>query len=124
VNPQAQRILERALPGLRAYAIILLDPSGTIVGWLGGAEEILGYREQEIVGCHSSVLFTPEDAELGLDRYELEVARRDSHAQDDRWHVRADKTRVWISGTVTAVRDDSQQICGFIKILRDRTDSA
>lgn len=122
MSPQALRILDRALPSLRDYAILLIDPAGMIVGWLGGAEEIFGYREQEIVGCHSSTLFVPEDVALGLDRFELEVAQRDSFSQDDRWHVRADRTRIWASGTVTAVREDSGALCGFVKILRDRTD--
>ncbi|TWO72888.1 PAS domain S-box protein [Caenimonas sedimenti] len=122
MTPEAQRILDRALPSMRDYAIVLIDPKETIVGWLGGAEEIFGYREREIVGCHTSTLFVPEDIELGLDHFELEVARRDSYAQDDRWHVRADGTRIWISGTVTAVREESGALCGFLKIMRDRTD--
>lgn len=122
MTPQAQRILERALPTLRDYAIVLLDPSGVIVGWLGGAEDMLGYREDEIVGRHFSTLFSPEDVDLGLDRYELKVARRNSFSQDDRWHVRADGQQVWIAGTVTAVREDSGEVAGFIKVIRDRTD--
>jgi PAS domain S-box-containing protein len=110
------------LPSLRDYAVLLLDTEGRIVGWLGGAEAIFGYREREIVGCHSSTLFVPEDVKMGLDRYELDVARQDSYSQDDRWHLRADNTRIWISGTVTAVREPSGELRGFVKIVRDRTD--
>ena len=122
MTPQAREILELALPSLRDHALLLIDPDGVVVGWLGGAESIFGYREQEIVGCHASVLFVPEDVQLGLDRYELAVARRDSYSHDDRWHVRADGTRIWVSGTVTAVRTPSGELRGYIKIMRDRTD--
>jgi PAS domain S-box-containing protein len=122
VTPEAQRILELALPSLQDYAILLLDPEGRVVGWLGGAEAIFGYREREIVGCDSSTLFVPEDVQMGLDRYELDVARQNSYSQDDRWHLRADGTRIWISGTVTAVREPSGELRGFVKIMRDRTD--
>nr|WP_255429213.1 PAS domain-containing sensor histidine kinase [Ramlibacter albus] len=110
------------MPCLRDHAIVLIDPEARIVGWYGGAEEIFGYREQEIVGCDTSTLFVAEDLQLGLDRHELEVARRDSFSHDDRWHVRADGIRIWVSGTVTAVREPSGELCGYIKILRDRTD--
>nr|WP_269129404.1 PAS domain-containing sensor histidine kinase [Ramlibacter alkalitolerans] len=101
---------------------MLLDPAGVIVGWLGGGEGIFGYREQEIVGCKSSTLFVPDDVALGLDQYELDVARQSGRSHDDRWHVRADGTRIWISGTVTAVRSAAGELRGFLKIMRDRTD--
>jgi len=122
VTPQAREILDLALPKLQEHAILVLDPSGLIIGWMGGAEGIFGYREQEIVGCHSSVLFVPEDVELGLDRYELDVALQDSHSHDDRWHVRADGTRIWITGAVNAVRTPAGELLGFVKIMRDRTE--
>jgi PAS domain S-box-containing protein len=122
VTPQAREILNFALPNLRDYAVVLLDPAGIIVGWLGGAEAILGYGEQEIVGCHSSALFVPEDVAKGLDRFELEIAERDSYSEDDRWHLRADGTRIWITGTVMAVRDEAGVHRGFLKLMRDRTD--
>jgi PAS domain S-box-containing protein len=119
---QARELLDLAIPSLRAQAIVLIDPEGIIVGWLGGAELILGYRAQEIVGCHASVLFVPEDVQLGMPQHELEVARRSPYAQDDRWHLRSDGTRIWITGTASAIRDDSGRLRGFVKIMRDRTD--
>jgi PAS domain S-box-containing protein len=122
VTPQARDILDLGLTSLQDHAILLLDPEGTIIGWLADAEGIFGYREQEIVGCGSATLFVPEDVALGLDRYELDVARRDGYAHDDRWHVRADGTRIWASGSVTAVRAPSGELRGFMKIMRDRTD--
>ncbi|MDB5958500.1 PAS domain-containing sensor histidine kinase [Ramlibacter sp.] len=122
MTPQAQRLLQLSLPNLRDYAIVLFDPTGHIVAWLAGAEQIFGYREEEIVGCHSATLFVPEDVELGLDRYELDLARQNSYSEDDRWHLRADGTRIWVTGTVTAVREESGELCGFLKIMRDRTD--
>src|SRR3954451_16646619 len=42
------------------YAIILLDPRGRVSGWNAGAERLLGYREEEILGQPSSIFFTPE----------------------------------------------------------------
>ena len=122
MTSEVRALLDLAIPSLQAQAIVLLDPHGTIVGWLGGAELILGYREQEIVGCHASVLFVPEDVQMGMPEHELEVARKSPYAQDDRWHVRSDGTRIWVAGTASAIRDASGQLLGFIKIMRDRTD--
>jgi PAS domain S-box-containing protein len=116
-----RELLDLALPTLRDYAILLLEPDGTVAGWLGGAEDIFGYTADEMVGRSVARLFLAEDLAKGLDQQELEVARRDSYSQDDRWHLRKDGSRFWASGTVTAVRDASG-LRGFIKLMRDRTD--
>lgn len=121
MSPQAQHLLELALPTLRDYALVLTDPRGEIVAWLCGAEAMFGYTADEIVGKSLAVLFVQEDLEMGLSIHELEVARRDSLSQDDRWHVRKDGTRIWVSGTVTALKSGNG-LQGFIKVMRDRTD--
>lgn len=121
VTPQARELLELALPTLRDYAVLLLDAGGVIVGWLCGAEHIFGYAEGETVGQPVSLLFVPEDRARGLPAFELEVAAKNSYSQDDRWHLRKDGTRIWASGTVTALHD-AGGLRGFIKVVRDRTD--
>ncbi|MCQ3971163.1 PAS domain-containing protein, partial [Klebsiella pneumoniae] len=54
--------------------------------------------------------------------YELKVAARDSHSEDSRWHTRRDGTKIWVSGTVGAVKDPAGELLGFIKLMRDQTD--
>jgi PAS domain S-box-containing protein len=121
VTPLAADLLELALPTLKDYALLLLDPQGTVVGWLCGAEDVFGYTAEEMVGRHVSSLFVPEDIAKGLEAFEREVAASKSYSHDDRWHVRKDGTRIWISGTVTALTDASG-LRGYIKVMRDRTD--
>ncbi|HVE51906.1 MAG TPA: PAS domain-containing sensor histidine kinase [Ramlibacter sp.] len=121
MTPLARELLELALPTVKDYALVLFDAGGTIVGWLCGAEEIFGYAAEEVVGRHSSVLFETDDIAKGLVAYELHVAASRSYSHDDRWHLRKDGTRIWVSGTVTALTDASG-LRGFIKLMRDRTD--
>jgi two-component system CheB/CheR fusion protein len=104
------------------HALILLDPQGSVVAWYPGAERAFGYAAAEMLGQSLSRLFTPEDLARGLADHEFEVTRRDGSAEDDRWMVRKDGSRFWASGVVLALRDDSGQIVGFGKSLRDRTD--
>jgi PAS domain S-box-containing protein len=104
------------------YAVLCLDPDGIIRAWRGAAEKIFGYAEQETLGQSAALLFTSEDKSKGFDKQELEVASRDSRSEDDRWHVRKDGTRVWVMGCVQAIRSQSGDIVGFIKLMRDRTD--
>ena len=105
-----------------AYAIILLDTDGTIVDWLAGAEKTFGYSREEAVGRNLRMLFTPEDAALGIPEHELKVARSNGRAEDDRWMARKDGGRFWANGTSAVLFDEEGVHVGFGKILRDRTE--
>jgi PAS domain S-box-containing protein len=104
------------------YAVVVLDPQGTVTGWLGAAERIFGYKRSEIVGCPVSRLFRADDVAKGFDRQELAMAATSGRTTDDRWHVRSDGMEVWISGGVEAVRMPGGELGGFVKIARDRSD--
>ncbi|HEX7070582.1 MAG TPA: PAS domain S-box protein, partial [Rhodothermales bacterium] len=105
---------------VREYAIFAMDESGLITLWNPGAERILGWTEEEVLGKSGEIIFTPEDRALGIPRRELETADRDGQALDDRWQTRKDGTRFWASGVTTALKD-SGPTRGFVKILRDNT---
>ena len=117
-----EQLLKLYLARTEDHAVICIDPEGRVLAWLGAAEEILGYTPQEAVGRPASLIFRPEDRAKGLDRYELEVAAHQSRSEDDRWHVRKDGTRIWMTGSVQAISDDAGQLLGYVKIMRDKTD--
>ena len=110
------------LENVKDYAIFLLDTDARIVRWSVGAENILGYREAEILGQSGSIIFTPEDIRAGADKEELNTAVTQGQAEDERWHVRKDGTVFWASGIMTSLRDQTGQLQGFAKIMRDITD--
>ncbi len=103
-------------------AMVVMDAQGLVIGWPLSARRLLGHDPADILGQPISRIFTAHDLEQGVDRYELEVARRDGFAEDDRWHLRKDGSRVWVTGTLSAIRDPSGEVLGFMKVLRDRTD--
>jgi len=114
--------LARLLRRSHEHAVIRVDLHGVIVGWHGAATRLFGYRRQEICGHPFAVLFTPEDRAMGLSDVELDVARRASRSEDDRWHVRKGGGRFWGSGVVNKLYGPDGTAIGFVKIVRDRTD--
>jgi PAS domain S-box-containing protein len=110
------------LENVKDYAIFLLDTQDRVVRWGAGAESILGYQEADILGQPGSIIFTPEDLQRGEDKKELNTAVTEGQAEDERWHVRKDGSRFWASGIMTSLRDQTGQLQGFAKILRDFTD--
>ena len=117
-----QELLDKYLSQAKEHAILCIDAQGIVIGWLGAAERILGYTAQEALGQPAALIFTPEDREKRFDEYELKLAAHHTRAEDDRWHLRKDGTRIWVSGSMNAIRSESGELLGYVKVLRDRTD--
>jgi PAS domain S-box-containing protein len=103
------------------FAIFLMDLQGNITTWNPGAESMFGYSRKEILGRNAAVLFTPEDRETHEPEHEMEGAARDGRAEDERWHLRKDGVRVYASGVMRGVRDQSGKLTAYLKIARDIT---
>jgi PAS domain S-box-containing protein len=104
------------------YAIFFTDVDGHIIDWNIGAERILGYNEEEIVGQPASVIFTPEDREHGTPQHELAIAKKEGRVEGERWYVRKGGKRFWGSGIVVPLCDTAGELIGFARVMRDRTE--
>src|SRR5215212_9496483 len=113
---------ERLAEAAKDYAIFMTDSEGRVSAWNEGAQRLFGYGEGEILGEDASVLFTPEDRESAAPERELENARTEGRAEDERWHVRKDGSRFWASGFARPVLDEHDNLIGFSKVARDLTE--
>jgi PAS domain S-box-containing protein len=109
------------LQGVTDYAIFLLDTEGQVTCWNTGGKLMFGYQETEIIGQHYSRLFTPEDIQGNEPEKDLKSSVAQGAARAVRWHVRADGTRFWCHGTITAIRERDGTLLGFAKVVRDLT---
>jgi len=105
--------------GVLDYAIFMLDPTGHIATWNAGAERIKGYKASEIIGKHFSVFYPDQDIQSGKPAWELEVAQREGHFEDEGWRLRKDGSRFWANVIITAIRNREGQLVGFGKVTRD-----
>jgi PAS domain S-box-containing protein len=115
-------MLRTLVDTIREYAIIMLDPKGQIMTWSPAAEQLKGYRAEEMVGKHFSTFYTREDLANGKADRELETAVRDGRSEDEGWRVRKDGTKFWANVVITALRDAQGSLKGFGKVSRDLTD--
>ena len=102
------------------YSIIIHDTDGRIEVWNTGAQRMFGYTEAEAVGQHTAILFTPEDRAQGIPEAEMRGARENGRAADERWHIRKDGSRFYVSGVMTPLKE-SEELIGYAKIARDLT---
>ena len=110
------------IEGAKDYAIFMLDPEGRITSWNTGAESLLGYVEAEVTGQCFSLLYSPEEVRQGVPEQELRRAIDEGRAEAERWHVRKDGSRLWAGGVVTPLRDETGNLRGFAKVMRDFTE--
>jgi PAS domain S-box-containing protein len=119
---RTEDVYRKAIEDMRDYAIFMIDPNGLITNWNIGAQLILGYTAEEIIGKNAAKIFTAEDRAKGAPQSELATAATTGRSDDERWHVRRDGSRFWASGIVSSVRDRNGELVGFSKVMRDMTE--
>src|SRR6266852_1510429 len=107
---------------MRDYAIIILDIDGRVASWNPGAETIMGYRPDEIIGQRFSRFFSMEDGQRGKPEMELKLATAEGRSEDEGWRIKKDGERFWANEVITALREQSGVLCGFGKVMRDLTE--
>ncbi len=118
----SEQRLQLVIKCARDFAIFTIDPERRINTWNPGAEAVFGYSEQEILGQLSDVLFTPEDRAKGDHLREIQLAKEEGRAENERWHTRKNGTIFYGSGSIMPLRDKDETLRGFVKIMRDLTE--
>ena len=104
------------------HVIFTLNAEGRIDSWSLGAQNVLGYSVLEALGQEYSLLFTLAEREAGEPQRELEEAASAGYCTTEDWRIRRDGSLFWSSGTLTAVRDESGKLTGYIRVARDLTE--
>jgi len=119
---QSEERFRLLLEAVQDYAVFMLDTTGHVVSWNVGAERIQGYAPPEIVGRHFRVFYPPEKQAARHPEWELEVALRDGHYEEEGWRVRKDGRRFWANVVITSVTNAVGEHVGFAKVTRDMTE--
>ena len=121
---QAQEASERyrmILESAVDYAIFTCGLDGRITSWNAGAQAILGYAPDDIIGEPCARIFMADDVVADVPDMEMRAAHGGISVRAERWHRRRDGTRFWSSGRMLALRDRRGNVAGYLKILYDRS---
>ena len=116
-----RELYEVFIKHLDDFAIFLVDEEGRVTTWNIGAEQLFGYTRTEIIGQPVARFYTADDIAAGVPAQELRDARTNGKASDDRWLVRKDGTRVWVTGVTIAFQVHGARLFG--KVIRDETET-
>jgi two-component system, chemotaxis family, CheB/CheR fusion protein len=114
--------LRLMMDSVEDYAIMIMDRGGHIEMWNSGAERTFGYTADEVIGQYVDIIFTPDDRRRQVPLAEMETARKKGRAADERWHIRKNGTRFYVSGVLTTLHNLNGVVTGYVKIARDLTD--
>jgi len=129
---QLQGVLDAAIE----VSIIATDATGTIVIFNKGAEKMLGYKAEEIVGLKTPDLFhlksemivRGEELSHQLNKkisgFDIFIALANNQKSDmNEWtYVRKDGTQITVNLGITAVKNNKNELIGYLGIANDITE--
>jgi two-component system CheB/CheR fusion protein len=110
------------IDSLQDYSIFTLDKDFNINSWSSGSTKIFGYETDEVIGEPFDLIFTEEDLKKGIPKKEIETARKEGRAMDNRWHIAKDNSLFYAYGLVFPLTGIDGEMLGYVKILRDLTE--
>ncbi len=123
---EAVREQERLLAAVcsnSADAIISMDPQGMIRTWNRGAEMMLGYTEQEVIGKHYRLLVPEEIQARGELEWLQQQMREGGFIRNyETERIAKNGRRVIVDLTRTIIRNDRGEVVGSSAVLRDITE--
>jgi PAS domain S-box-containing protein len=132
---QAHERLQSVLDGATNVSIIATDTAGVITVFNAGAENLLGYTSEELVGRHTPGMIHLESEvvargleltrELGKPVQGFDVlverAKNGGHEEREWTYVCKDNSQLTLNLVVTALRNSTGNISGFLGVAMDVT---
>ena len=119
---RSEEQLRLLVEGVQDYAICLLDADGRVTSWNSASERIEGYRSDDLVGRHFSLVFNQEDQRQGRPQQAIETAAAQRHFEGEFWLVRKDASGYWANVVLSALRADDGRLIGFTEVIRNITE--
>lgn len=122
LNMRAQLDRYRVMAeNVEEYAIYTLDSEGKVNSWSASAQKVIGFRQEEVLGQHYSFFFTPEDVAAGAPQRALDEAASTGRCLLEGWRKTRSGAVDWVNGELSALRDESGRLTGFIRIAHSAT---
>jgi PAS domain S-box-containing protein len=105
------------------FGIIKLDPNGFIKSWNKGAEQIYGFKTEQIINKHFEVLFLPDDVADDTPSLNLAICRAEGKYEEKTLRQRSDGTSFWAYIIIRPISNKIGNLLGYSKITTNLTNS-
>lgn len=110
---QFENQLKLFIDSVTEIAFSLLDTAGTVKSWNAGAERILGFQEEEIVGKHFSKIYPLEEVVAQKASRDLEMAEKAGKHEGESSYLKKDGSTLCAKLSIYALKDSQGKLCGF-----------
>ena len=93
----------------------------TVLSWNAGAERMYGFTADEIIGKNIGIIIPQEQVEEYLKLHEM-VHRGEKVSHYEAVRIRKDGKTIWVSISISPLRNNEGQVVGVTKIVRDITE--
>ncbi|MDQ3534775.1 MAG: PAS domain-containing sensor histidine kinase, partial [Bacteroidota bacterium] len=100
-------------------AIIFIDTNGIIQVWNSGAEKLLQYSQNEIIGKHFSITYQKDSIETKYPDYVIEKVKEVGKFEHEGWRKKKDNTVFWAKSKTSSVFDEKGILLGYLKIIQN-----
>jgi len=119
---ESEKLFHTQLECVKDYAIHMLDTLGMVLNWNAGAERLLGYGANEVMGRHFSLFYTKEDRNAGDPEKQTKIALNEGRVEVQGWRVRRDGACFWADVVITPFQDENGNPQGFSVVTHDITE--
>jgi PAS domain S-box-containing protein len=109
------RAVELFVDSEAGCTVVILDQAATVTAWGRAAARLTGHDAGEVVGRPFSYIW----AEAGNVEVLLQRAVSCGEAVGEIWPSGSDRSRRWVTGRITALRDDDRELIGFVVVIID-----
>lgn len=102
-------------------AIISMDLNNLILSWNKAAKTIYGYTSEEVIGKNINIL-SPVSRASEIHELTKKVIAKERVRNHDMIHRKKDGTEIFVSVTISPIKDDRDEIYGLSMISRDVTE--
>lgn len=113
--------LRALVAGITDYAIVMLDPNGCVASWNAGAQQVLGYHEEEVIGVPFAKFYLPEDVMHGRPAEVLRIVKATGRHEEEGWQLRKDGSRFRNHSILTTLEEPAGALLGFSMVSEDVT---
>lgn len=101
------------------FGVFALDQAGHVVTWNATAEQLCGYRGEQIYGRHIACIYAAAEAADGQPAGALDLALAQGRFEGQASCKREDGSTFCAHIVISTVRDPAKSHCGFACLLRE-----
>ena len=112
--------LNSIIDSITDYAIYAFDINNNVVAWNKGAEHILGYLKDEVIGKNVEEITIQDSARLAL-QDKIDAATSKGRYEESGWRAKKDGTQYFADWLMFPMYNAENGVVGFTVVIKDIT---